>query len=153
MSVLTLRASDITRIARLVARDVLMDRLTDRSTSGNAVLDREDRKENDTSPQRGGFRGNSLSGAGITAWLPPYESGKSLVGAGARAVAQPPARSAEFEVRRTLASDVDAAHPVSFSRRAGCPGLRIPMGRTSNTGAGRGDGVPVPTCAPVLTSL
>ncbi|MBU3867691.1 hypothetical protein KN815_27620 [Streptomyces sp. 4503] len=153
MSVLALRASEITRIARLVARDVLMDRLTDRSTSGNAVLDREDREESDISPQRGGFRGNSLSGAGVTAWLPPYESGKSLVGTGARAVAQPPARSAEFEVRRMLASDIDAAHPVSFSRRAGFSGLRVPMGRTSNTGAGRDHGVPMPTCAPVPTSL
>ncbi|MFT9473679.1 hypothetical protein [Streptomyces sp. 11-1-2] len=148
MSVLALRASDITGIARLVARDVLMDRMTDRSTSGNAVLDREDREESDISPQRGGFRGNSLSGPGVTAWLPPYESGKSLVGAGARAVAQPAVRSEEFEVRRMFVSDIDAAHPVSFSRRVGFSGLRIPMCRASNTGAGRGDGAPVLTCAP-----
>ncbi|MBO3682680.1 hypothetical protein [Streptomyces sp. NEAU-YJ-81] len=145
MSVLALRASDITRIARLVARDDLMDRMTDRSTSGNAVLDRE---ENDISPQGGGFRGNSLSGPGVTAWLPPYESGKSLVGTGAQAVAQPAAHSEEFEVRRMFVSDIDAAHPVSFSRRVGFPGLRIPMCRASNTGAGQGDGAPVLTCAP-----
>ncbi|MER8162592.1 hypothetical protein [Streptomyces sp. NPDC094472] len=144
MSVLALRASDITGIARPVARDDLMDRMTDRLTSGNAVLDRE---ESDISPQRGGFRGNSLSGPGVTAWLPPHESGKSLVGAGAQAVTQPPTHSTEFEARRMLASDIDAAHPVSFSRRAGFPGLRNPMCRTSNTGAERGDG------APVLTSL
>ncbi|GAA3371359.1 hypothetical protein GCM10017744_098770 [Streptomyces antimycoticus] len=124
--------------------------MTDRLTSGNAVSDREDRKdreESDISPQRGGFRGNSLSGPGVTAWLPPHESGKSLVGAGARADTQPPAHSAEFEARRMLTSDIDAAHPVSFSRQAGFAGLTILVCRTSNTRAGRGDG------APVLTSL
>ncbi|GAA1678228.1 hypothetical protein GCM10009680_17100 [Streptomyces yatensis] len=121
--------------------------MTDRLTSGNAVLDREDREENDISPQRGAFRGNSLSGPGVTAWLTPHESGKSLVGAGTRAVAQPPARSAEFEGLRMLASNRGAARPVSFSRRARFAGPRILVCRTSNTGAGRGDG------ARVLTSL
>ncbi|MFF7350918.1 hypothetical protein ACFZA4_46225 [Streptomyces antimycoticus] len=147
MSVLALRASDITRIARPVTHAVLIDRMTDRLTSGNAVLDREDREKSDISPQRGGFRGISLPGPDVTAWLPPRKSGKSLMGAGARAVTQPPGHSAEFEARRMLASDIDAAQQVSFSRQAGFAGLRILVCRTSNTCAGRGDG------APVLTSL
>ncbi|MGP3939146.1 hypothetical protein [Streptomyces sp. 6N106] len=125
-----------------------MDRMTDRLTSGNAVLDREDPEESDISPQRGGFRGSSLFSPGVTAWLPPHGSSKSLVGAGARAVTQPSVHSAEFEARRMLASDIDAAHPVSFSRRANFDGLRVLVCRTSNTSAGRGDGAPV-----LLTSL
>ncbi|WP_150112917.1 hypothetical protein [Streptomyces violaceusniger] len=112
-----------------------------------------DREESDISPQRGGFRGNPLPGPGVTAWLPPYESGKSLVGTGAQAVAQPPARSEEFEVRRMLASDIDAAHPASFSRRACFPALRISMCRTSKYRRGPGRWCTGADLCTVLTSL